>query len=110
MATIPVSEVTRAGLLIASVGASNGGDEWVNTGEEFLYVDSGGSETLTFDIKGTLDGLAITDRAVALSTVRRIIGPFPPGIYNDPVTGRAKVTSSSYTTTYYHVIRFAKAP
>jgi hypothetical protein len=60
---------------------------------------SGAPITVTLDIKPTVDGGEVTDRAVTVAAgARRRIGPFPTSIYNDPATGRAKVTFSSVTS------------
>lgn len=97
MATLVVVEVSRAGVDVAGVVPGGAGDEWPNTGRELIQVSnaSGGSVNVTLDLKGTVDGLAITDKVVAVGDgVTKAIGPFPPGWYNDPATGLAKATCS----------------
>lgn len=103
MATLTVTTVTRAGHDVAGVAATAGagGDEFANTGQEFLEVKNGSGApiTVTLDIKSTVDGAAVTDPTVTVAAgVTKIIGPFPPSIYNDSGTGRAKVTYSDVTT------------
>jgi len=81
---------------VVGVAADSLGDEWPNSGLEFIEVfnGGGGSINVTLDIRPTLDGAAVVDPVIAIPAAgRRIIGPFPPGIYND-ATGRAKVTYS----------------
>jgi hypothetical protein len=99
MATLTVTEISRDGVDVAGVTPTAGtGDEWANTGRELILVAnaSGGSINVTLDLKGTIDGLAITDRVVAVGAgVTKAIGPFPTGIYNDSSTGRAKATCSA---------------
>jgi len=62
------------------------GNQFQNDGRMFLHVlnASGDVATLTFVTPKTVDGLAIADRAVAITDAEeRMIGPFPPTIYND---------------------------
>jgi hypothetical protein len=52
----------------------------------FLHIlnETGDVATVTFVTPKTVDGLAIADRAVAITDAEeRMIGPFPPTIYND---------------------------
>lgn len=93
--------VTRAGVDVVGAAADATGDEWINTGQEFVEVKngSGGSINVTLNIKATLDGAAAVNPVVAVGAgVTKIIGPFPKGIYNDSVTGRAKITYSAVTS------------
>ena len=101
MATLTVTTVTRAGVDVAGVAADALGDEWPNTGQEFIEIKNGGGAgiTATLDIKSTVDGAAVTDPTVSIGAgATKIIGPFPTGIYNDSSTGRAKVTYSGVTS------------
>jgi len=102
MATLTVATISRSGVDVSGAAASSGGDEFPNTGREFLKITNGGGSpiTVTLDIKTVVDDdLSVTDPTVSISNgVTKVIGPFPPGIYNDPDTGRAKVTYSSVTS------------
>lgn len=97
MATLTVVDITRSGVDVVGATPGVSGDEWANTGREFIEVKnaSGGSINVTLDLKGTIDGLAITDKVIAVGDgVTKAIGPFPKGIYNDSATGLAKATCS----------------
>ncbi len=113
MATLTVATVTRAGVDVVGAAATvTVGDEWANTGYEFLEVKNGSGApiTVTLDIKTAPDGLAVTDPTVSVGAgVTKIIGPFPPGIYNDETTGRAKATCSSVTSVTVKVLKFSNA-
>lgn len=104
MATLTVtSPISRDGVAAAPVAATagGGGDEFANDGRTYLEVTNGGGSpiTVTLDIKPTVDGGAVTDRTVAVAAgARKRIGPFPPKLYNDSTTGRAKVTYSGVTS------------
>lgn len=108
MATLNVTNITRAGVDVAGVAPTAvTGDEWANTGRELLLVKNGSGAPInvTLDLKGTIDagapggGLAITDKVVPVAAGETAaIGPFPPGIYNDKTTGRAKAICSAVVT------------
>lgn len=109
MAILTVATVTRAGLDVVGVAADAAGDEWANTGQEFVEIKNGsaGSINATLDIKPNIDGAAVTDPVVAIAAgVTKIIGPFPPGLYND-ANNRAKVTCSAVASV---TIRALKCP
>lgn len=101
MATLTVTGVTRAGVTAAPATASGGGDEFPNDGKTLVEVVNGGGApiTVSFDIKPTVDGGTVTDRTMTVAAgARRRAGPFPPATYNDPETGRAKVTYSGVSS------------
>lgn len=100
MATLTVVDIARTGVDVAGVTPGGSGDEWANTGKEFIEVKngSGSSITVTLDIKSTVDSAAVTDPTVSIAAgITKAIGPFPTGIYNDSSTGRAKATCSATT-------------
>ena len=100
MAVLTVQQVVRAGLEPVFVAAAGGGDEFVNTGTEYLEVvnGSGADVTVTIVTPNTVDGLAVTDRAVVVTAgERRKIGPFPTSIYNNS-NAKVNVTYSSATS------------
>lgn len=85
MAELTVQDISRSGLEAAYVAAGAGGDEFDNDGKTFLHVKNGLVDvTCTFDITKTVDGQAVTDITVTCTaSEERMIGPFPPSIYND---------------------------
>lgn len=100
MAVLTVQQVVRAGLEPVFAAAAGGGDEFVNTGVEYLEVinGSGADITVTIVTPNTVDGLAVTDRAVVVTAgERRKIGPFPTSIYNNS-NSKVNVTYSSATS------------
>jgi hypothetical protein len=91
--TLAVQEAGRAGLTPAytAAGASpllNVVDTFTfnNTGREILHVKKSGAGAcdVTIVAPGTVDGLAVADRVVQVpaTTGDKLIGPFPPSIYN----------------------------
>lgn len=86
MATLTAQQMSRSGLNPTYASAAGGGDEFVNTGEEYIHIKNGdaSSHTITIVTQNTSDGLAVADRAVAVPAgEERKIGPFPTAIYND---------------------------
>jgi hypothetical protein len=90
---LTVQSIARAGIT-PTFGALNastdGGNSFPNNGQTFLEVKnaSGAPITVTFYFPATsyVDGAAVASKTVtvALTTGDKMIGPFPPGIYNQP--------------------------
>ncbi len=88
MATLAVQTIDRAGdgLLPVLVAADVAGDDFVNTGLEYVEIVNGDASphTATFTTPRTVDGLAVAELAVVVpATETRKIGPFPTGTFND---------------------------
>ena len=86
MAELTVQQISRSGLEATYASAAVGlADEFDNDGKTFFHVVNGETEcVLTFDIAKTVDGQAVTDITVTCTaSEERMIGPFPPGVYND---------------------------
>ncbi len=108
MAVLTVATLSRAGVDVAGAAADAGGDQWLNTGKEYVHVRNAavGAITVTLDIKEAPDGLAVVDKTVTVGPgVTKAIGPFPVGIYNDPATGLARIAYSAVTTVYTKVVK-----
>lgn len=89
MATLTVTTIGRPGIdLTATAVAADGGgsDKFPNTGKEFLYISngSGSSYTASFPIQAPTDGQTVPPKTVTIAAGHAaLIGPFPPGLYND---------------------------
>ena len=83
---LTLQSIVRGGLEPAYTAANADGHSVTNDGKRtFVHVNNGsGSEvTITIDTPGTVDGLAISDREVAVPAgEERMIGPFPTDWYN----------------------------
>jgi|CXWL01.1.fsa_nt_gi hypothetical protein len=104
---LSVQQIVRTGLThtFAAVDQPNG-NEFVNDGACFLYVKnaSGGSINVTTITQPTVDSLAVADLVVAVGAgVNKLIGPFPPSIYN--TDGKVQVDFSAGTSVTAAVIR-----
>jgi hypothetical protein len=101
-------DVARTGIVhtFAAVDAANG-NKFTNDGRCCLYVKNGGvgSIDVTIDTPGTVDGNAVANLVVAVGAgVNKLIGPFPPGIYNQS-DGNVNVDYSGGTSVTAAVIR-----
>lgn len=107
--SISAQQIVRTGLAsaLAAVDQPNG-NQFANDGMCFLYVKngSGSSINVTISTPGNVDGLAVADLVVAVpaTTGERMIGPFPPGIYNQS-DGNVYVDYSSGTSVTAGVFR-----
>jgi len=99
-----VQTLSRDGVT-PSFGAANA-DGYALPGDGRTVIEvkntNGATRTVTVDIPGTVDGLAVTDKAITIpaTTGDKIIGPFPPGTYNQPSgtwQGYVLVTFSAVT-------------
>lgn len=101
MAVLTVQELHgaagRAGVTPSFTAAGGSGDTCPNDERTFLEVKngSGASIDVTIETPGTVDGLAITDRVVAVpASGDKMIGPFPKQYYSDTLD----ITYSSVTS------------
>ena len=78
-------QVTRSGIIPIPDHAAADGNKFSNDGRIILQVGNGGGSPITVTIQtpGTVDDLAVSDRTVTVGDGdTKLIGPFPPGIYN----------------------------
>ena len=97
MTAFTVVPVTRAGVDVAGSAVSAGPDTFANTGKEILEVNnaSGGSITVTIPVTATPDGMAVASDVITIANgIRKAIGPFPTGIYNNG-SGNVSFTCSA---------------
>lgn len=83
--SISYQQVVRTGLTESLAAANADGHKFSNDGRIVLHVVNGGASPITVTIQtpNTVDDLAVSDRTVTISDeAEKIIGPFPPGIYN----------------------------
>lgn len=109
MATLTKQSVVRTGLEPSYDAASSGGDEFANTGAEFIHVKNGDGSphTVTIETPNLVDGtLAIADRDVVVPAgEERMIGPFPVGTYNDG-DGLVQLTYDAVTSVTIALLGF----
>jgi hypothetical protein len=84
---LAVQDIVRTGLNPSFTAANVDGHAIQNDGRTVLYVKTVGGAgcTVTILTPGTIDSLAVADRAVVIGTpAERVIGPFPPMYYDQP--------------------------
>jgi len=104
---ITPQQISRSALTPTyAAGDSANGHSYPNGGSEFLHVKTGGTgTTVTVKNPTTVDGLTVPDRTYVLGTnTERMIGPFPPNLYNQ-ADGNVYVDLSSATTVTLAVFR-----
>jgi hypothetical protein len=91
------------------VAAAAGGDQFLNTGREVIYLKnaSGGSITVTLAPAGTPGGLAFaTHNVVLTAATEKIIGPFDPQWYSS-IAGIVAISYNSVTSLTVAIISVA---
>lgn len=102
---LTVQTAVRTGLNPTMTAATADGHAFDNsTGKVMLYVKNGSGvdTTVTIDIPVTVDGQAVTDKAVVVTAgEERLIGPFIKAIYNQasttPAVAQAVLINASPT-------------
>ena len=106
MATLTAQKITDAGVVATMSSAAGGGDEFLNSGLEFLFVQnsSAGSHTVTVTAQvqsvhhqtfGTVSKSNIVRSVAAGAEV--FIGPFRQAAFNDS-NNKVQITYSGVTT------------
>jgi len=103
---LAVQQINRAGLLPTYAAANVDGHSMPNGGQEVLHVKTGATGcTVTIETPGTVDGQAVSDRAIVLGvSTERLIGPFPPNVYNQGA-GEVYINFSSVVTVTVAALR-----
>lgn len=109
MATLVTQVVPDAGLLMPTLGAASGGGDKCATGSGVLLLAKNAdsvSHTVTLATPQTVDGLAVTDRAVTIAAGAEWLIPVPD-LYKDPSDGLAHISYDGVTSVTVGVIRVA---
>lgn len=107
MATLATQVVPHTGLVPATFGAAAaGGDKCATGSGVVLVVDNAdsGPHTVTLATPGTVDGLAVTDRAVVVAAGDVAYIPVLD-LYKDPSDGLAHITYDAVTSVTVAVLR-----
>lgn len=109
MATLATQVVPNAGLQATyATAAVAGGDKCATGDGVFLHVRNGAGApiTVTLATPGTVDSLAVADRAVVVTNALEKFIPVPD-LYRDPADGLCAITYSSPTSVTVAVLRVA---
>lgn len=96
---LTLQTIAKTGIVPSYASANVDGNSFANDGNTVLHVKngSGSSITVTIQTPGTVDDLAVAERTVTVANAsEKMIGPFPPGIYNQ--SGEVYVDYSAVTT------------
>ena len=99
MSTLNIQKVVLGGLSPTYAAASAGGNEFENSGREFIHVKNGHTspQTVTVNSQVVCNQGFDHDVAVAIpASEERMIGPFPQSRFND-AGGKVQVTYSGVT-------------
>ena len=111
MALLTVQNIARSAITptYAAVSAS---DTFTPGQYTFVHIkNAGGSpDTVTVIVaQGDPPGLTITDVSISVTNGQeRMIGPFPPFFFADPVTGLATITNSFTTSVTIAVLNLTQ--
>ncbi len=114
MTTLAVVNAVRTGVGVelTGVAASAGGDAFPNTGKELLFIINAEAAPKTVTVHSQVkadEDLAVADAVfICPASKTTILGPFPPGVHNDP-NGLTQVTYSGVTTTTVKVVAVSPA-
>lgn len=103
MAVLTATNLARTGIdPVPATAADAAGDEVLNAGGDVAFLVKNASAspiTVTLQVRASgPDGTTVTNPTVSVPAgATRMVGPFPPGIYND-ANGRSKVTYSAVTS------------
>jgi hypothetical protein len=107
VATLSVQEIDQDGLEATFAAVAGGGDQFLNSGKEFIEIvnDDASDKTLTIVSQITISGLAVSDQTVVVTAgERRHVGPFATGTFNDS-SGYVQLTYSAATSVTIAVLR-----
>lgn len=109
MATLTVQKVDLAGLAPTYAAAAVGGDEFVNSGKEFIHVKNGGAGAITVTVNSQALCNQGFDHDAAVSVPasgERMIGPFLKARFDD-ANAKVQITYSGVTSVTIAVIQVA---
>lgn len=104
MATLTEQKINRPGASVGFVAASGGGDDFVNTGSQFLVIknDDASTKTVTVVTTEVVDGNAVADLTVAVPAGDIVVvGTFFVSVYGPSVS----ITYSDVTSLSVVVLR-----
>lgn len=106
MAALTSTVMPLTGGTVSYTPAASGGDTCQTGAGVLLLVknDAVAARTVTLATPGTVNGLAIADRAVAVAA-GSIVGIPVTNDYRDPSTGRASISYDDATSVQVAVIR-----
>jgi hypothetical protein len=112
--TQTISRSTTGGGLVPAYVAATASDTFVPGETVFLHIKNGSgvsiNATVLVQAAGPIDnvGLAASKQYAVAAGTERMVGPFPPAYFADPVTGLATVNFSATTSVTYGVFNMTQ--
>lgn len=97
MATLSVQSTSLSGLDPTFASAASGGDDFPNTGDEYVEVDNGSGSPITVTVTGSeqcSQGFTHDAQVSVPAGESRRIGPFPTARFGDSVDISYSATAS----------------
>lgn len=108
MATLTPQEIVLAGITPTLVAAEAGGDEFVNSGRDFIHIKNGDASAMdvTINSQAACDQGSDHDIVVNIpaTTGEKFIGPFPKERFND-TAAKVQITYSAVTSVTIGIVR-----
>ncbi len=107
MATLNNQVVVLPGIMPSYAACAAGGDEFVNSGRDFIHIKNGHTspQTVTVNSQAPCDQGVDHDAAVVVTNAQeRMIGPFPKNRFDD-AGGKVQLTYSGVTALTIAVVR-----
>lgn len=107
MATLTAQIIPLAGVTPALAAATAGGDQWANTGREYLHAKNAGASSINVTVNSQKACNQGFDHDVVVAVPagqERLVGPFPKDRFNDE-DGYALITYSDVTSLTVGVFR-----
>ena len=108
MATLQPQVVTLLGITPTLVAAEAGGDEFVNSGRDFIHIKNGGGAAIDVTINSQVNCNQGVDHDVVVSvpatTGEKFIGPFPKDRFDD-AANKVQITYSAVTSVTIGIVR-----
>lgn len=108
MPTLTPQVIDLDGITPALVAADVGGDEFVNSGRDFIHIKNTNASPIDVTINSQVDCNQGVDHDVVVSvpatTGEKFIGPFPKDRFND-AAAKVQITYSAITDVTIGIVR-----
>lgn len=108
MAELTPQVVVLAGITPALVAAEAGGDEFENSGRDFIHIKNGGGSPIDMTVNSQAACSQGSDHDVVVSipatTGEKFIGPFPKDRFDD-AANKVQITYSAVTSVTIGIVR-----
>lgn len=108
MANLTPQVIVLTGITPTLVAAEAGGDEFVNSGRDFIHIKNGDASPIDVTINSQVNCNQGVDHDAVISvpatTGEKFIGPFAKDRFNDPA-GKVQITYSAVTSVTIGIVR-----